>query len=171
MADFLTHPTSSHPCQHDRWQRASQPQRTTGTRWGTHSHSNSISTATDMRPPAVQDLVAEAKQALLRHNFAAARQLLTEAMALHQSYKVGVESKPQLLSVSWQMPGQQCDTLVPTLKQATCCCCCYCCSSSQLHRLRAVASACLEDYEAALGEGPGCRAAMYLLAHMPVGST
>lgn len=50
-----------------------------------------------MRPPAVQDLVAEAKQALLRHNFAAARQLLTEAIALHQSYKVGVESKPEPL--------------------------------------------------------------------------
>lgn len=73
-----------------------------------------------MRPPAVQDLVAEAKQAL-RHNFAAARQLLTEAIALHQSYKVGVASKPEPLSVladAWTALRHPC----PTLKQATCCC-------------------------------------------------
>lgn len=33
-------------------------------------------------------LVSEAKQQITRHNFAAAREILTEAIALHPSYKV-----------------------------------------------------------------------------------
>jgi hypothetical protein len=32
--------------------------------------------------------MAEAKRALLRHNYPQARELLTEAMTLHASYKV-----------------------------------------------------------------------------------
>jgi len=56
----------------------------------------------------VQQLLAAAKQALLHHSFETAWQLLTQAIAIHPSYK--------------------------------------------LHRLRAVASACLEEYEAALDD-------------------
>jgi hypothetical protein len=80
-------------------------------------------------------LKAEAKQALLRRNFGMARSILDEAIEMQpSSYKVRLCS-------TWcrTLPRAPLNTRFVPL------------SLLQLHRLRSVASACLGDYEAALG--------------------